>query len=71
MKAYDNNTYSGEVKWNISVKVKEGQLAGNRGREDIAILLLIAAIALLIIIVMIAATRKRKEMEKKTTQPRR
>jgi len=44
VKAYDNSTYSGEVKWKINVSAQ--QLAG--GREDIAIYLLIAVMALLI-----------------------
>jgi len=67
VKAYDNNTYSGEVKWKINVSAQ--QLAG--GREDIAIYLLIAVMALLIMVNVIAVIRNRKEMEEKTTQPKR
>ena len=67
VKAYDNSTYSGEVKWKINVSAQ--QLAG--GREDIAIYLLIAVMALLITVNVIAVIRNRKEMEEKTTQPKR
>ena len=67
VKAYDNNTYSGEVKWNISVKSKT-----TTKEEDLTIYYLLIGILLILLVILIlltAARRKKKEEEKKKKAP--
>ena len=63
VKAYDNNTYSGEVKWNVSVKSKT-----TTKEEDLTIYYLLIGILLILLVILIllaAAKRKKKEEEQK------